>query len=581
MAELAQQRMIDGITLGQQTPQGAIECWGLLNLRTGKRPSGKAFPRVVPVELANGRKLQPLQLKDIASQAKRRCYDRFSSVFYSLDEYIGLLESIDSAVDTTFFRTNQISGYLHISSLGDLRFFWAFTRQPTVASYQFISASAEMLFDWPRMAGTSSGYAQAMRALDDDETDYSTAASAIKDALNIETVLVWSKSPTDSLLHQIGSTSALLIDASPSRGFIGKCVERRSPGYIPNSTYIREVIDFQHPTTVVHEGWKGFIIAPLFNRNHLIGVTGLYSKSTILLTRREVAILNYYFSVLTRKLVRDLISGKSEADQLEKIFQLAPSIYVGLKSTYRLHSIKNSVMYWGRRIDALHDLAYAAANRKAFMEAIGESAVMESLKETKDGIFEIGHDLERQLHLASGTKTAQYFKNEELKHLVTAISKPVIEWVGGTNIVRTIKKTFPKDTTVFCDKVALEQACFNVIENAFFFLEKDAPSFAKKKTPELHLEFKVRDGICEIAIRDNASGMTADELSNARKMYFSGERKMGTGLGLWMTDRIIRDHHGKMVLRSSEAGTHAVISLPVTGEKGDRIDEQKHFGGDV
>ena len=73
------------------------------------------------------------------------------------------------------------------------------------------------------------------------------------------------------------------------------------------------------------------------------------------------------------------------------------------------------------------------------------------------------------------------------------------------------------------------------------------------------------DGV-RVDVTDTGVGMSADEVARAFRAYHS-TKKGGTGLGLTMTRRIVREHGGTVVLESEPGtGTNVVIRLPREGK---------------
>ena len=68
-----------------------------------------------------------------------------------------------------------------------------------------------------------------------------------------------------------------------------------------------------------------------------------------------------------------------------------------------------------------------------------------------------------------------------------------------------------------------------------------------------------------IAIADHGDGIPADEMRHVQRKFYRGRRARsdGSGLGLALAERVIRDHRGSLTLQSSVGqGTTVVILLP-------------------
>lgn len=71
-----------------------------------------------------------------------------------------------------------------------------------------------------------------------------------------------------------------------------------------------------------------------------------------------------------------------------------------------------------------------------------------------------------------------------------------------------------------------------------------------------------------IRVEDEGTGMTAEVLDRVREPFFSTKLDSGgTGLGVYISYSILRDHDGSLAFESSEGhGTKAVVSLPAAPE---------------
>jgi hypothetical protein len=66
-----------------------------------------------------------------------------------------------------------------------------------------------------------------------------------------------------------------------------------------------------------------------------------------------------------------------------------------------------------------------------------------------------------------------------------------------------------------------------------------------------------------LAISDNGRGIPNGDLLNVFKPFFTTKGDRGTGLGLFITEQIIREHRGRIGIQSENPGTTFIISLPL------------------
>jgi two-component system sporulation sensor kinase A len=75
-----------------------------------------------------------------------------------------------------------------------------------------------------------------------------------------------------------------------------------------------------------------------------------------------------------------------------------------------------------------------------------------------------------------------------------------------------------------------------------------------------------RAGHLRLSISDDGSGIESEVLPKLFQPFFTTKAK-GTGLGLWLSQRIVQDHGGSIAVESVKGkGTTFTITLPTMGE---------------
>jgi len=124
--------------------------------------------------------------------------------------------------------------------------------------------------------------------------------------------------------------------------------------------------------------------------------------------------------------------------------------------------------------------------------------------------------------------------------------------------------------TIIGDRFQLEQVLINLIINAYHaLLEKSEKSASHQRVLEIELQSGVvrqfdPQRYCQITIRDNGLGISADILPHIFEPFFSTKQKgKGTGLGLSIAYNIVRQHKGYIEIESTPgAGSSFMIQLP-------------------
>jgi signal transduction histidine kinase len=113
---------------------------------------------------------------------------------------------------------------------------------------------------------------------------------------------------------------------------------------------------------------------------------------------------------------------------------------------------------------------------------------------------------------------------------------------------------------VLCDRTRILQVLANLLGNAIKFCEPGAA---------IVVTTRAVDGELIVAVQDSGPGIAAEDLRFVFEAYWSKSQgqRIGTGLGLYITRRIVEAHGGKIAIESQQGqGTTVMFSLPVRRE---------------
>jgi signal transduction histidine kinase len=103
------------------------------------------------------------------------------------------------------------------------------------------------------------------------------------------------------------------------------------------------------------------------------------------------------------------------------------------------------------------------------------------------------------------------------------------------------------------DRDQMKQAFYNVIKNSFEAMKRRGILRIRTDRDESHVR---------ISFIDNGGGMSAEALSHVFEPYYT-TKATGTGLGLLIVRRIVREHGGELAIESTEGkGLSLIIRLP-------------------
>lgn len=108
--------------------------------------------------------------------------------------------------------------------------------------------------------------------------------------------------------------------------------------------------------------------------------------------------------------------------------------------------------------------------------------------------------------------------------------------------------------TLTVDPKLITQVIINLLKNAM-------EAVAEVNEPEISLRLTAEDGHQHLSIMDNGPGIP-DELSEDIFVPFFTTKKKGTGIGLSLSQQIIKAHKGAMVMEDTPGKTCFTLSLP-------------------
>lgn len=156
---------------------------------------------------------------------------------------------------------------------------------------------------------------------------------------------------------------------------------------------------------------------------------------------------------------------------------------------------------------------------------------------------------------------------DKLKHEFIDIAS-VIKQVAGTLRLGAQEKdlaiepigTWPKQIYTHGDVAALKRAFMNIVSNAIKY------SIAHTT---IELTHRIEGNEHIIGVRDHGIGIPEKELPKVLEGYYratnaTAMQAHGTGLGLWVTRKVIEEHNGRLWIESKiNQGTTIFVALPV------------------
>ena len=127
---------------------------------------------------------------------------------------------------------------------------------------------------------------------------------------------------------------------------------------------------------------------------------------------------------------------------------------------------------------------------------------------------------------------------------------------AGISVHCTAPDNFP---VILCDTEALSRAILNVLTNAIDAVEERADGKV-----DITTEIDGEREVVQVRVTDNGPGIPAETLPHIFNLFVSTKGAKGTGLGLTVSQKILREHGGSISVESTAThGTCFTLSFPL------------------
>jgi PAS domain S-box-containing protein len=284
------------------------------------------------------------------------------------------------------------------------------------------------------------------------------------------------------------------------------------------------------------------------------GISRLLSISVLpLVQNRQVTGSLVYVEDITEKRRRE--AQLRRAESLASLTTLAAGVAHEIKNP--LGSLSIHIQLIQKAMDANKERYYDAHPGEAETgEADGESRAYFSRLDKYIGV--VNEEIDRLNRIVVDFLFAVRPMNMDLREgSLNALIEELAEFVryeleeSNIDCVLDLEKDLPQ--TDF-DGRYMKQALLNLIKNAQAAMENGGT---------LTLKTEFRDGQIDILVIDTGSGISEDNLSKIFEPYFT-TKETGSGLGLTLVFKIVREHRGEITVKSREGeGSRFKITLPI------------------
>lgn len=207
-----------------------------------------------------------------------------------------------------------------------------------------------------------------------------------------------------------------------------------------------------------------------------------------------------------------------------------------------------------------HQLNNPLANIYTSCQILLEEIEESDINTLKNTLQQMGGEVERAKTLVHSL--LEFSKKREFKrepHSLKDIIDETIGFIKGEIPARVeVKTDIPEDIWNCVDKQRFQQAILNIIKNAIDAIPDEG-------TVHITAKEDLESKIVEIKIQDSGLGIEQENLDRIFEPFFTTKKdKNGTGLGLFVTSEIIKEHEGFIEVESELGqGTTFKIKLPV------------------
>lgn len=207
--------------------------------------------------------------------------------------------------------------------------------------------------------------------------------------------------------------------------------------------------------------------------------------------------------------------------------------------------------------DALFKLTHEIKNPLAVCKGYLEMINLDNKEKSKKYLSIINQEINRSLNIISDFveyNKIKIVKEEiDLSLLLEDVYDSFKILVNANNIKLKYKDKYDKDMYIKGDYERLKQVIINLLKNSLESIEEKG---------KIEIYSNICKNYIEIVVEDTGKGMSREEMSKLTEMFYT-TKENGTGLGVALSNEIVKAHNGKLIYESElNKGTKAIVRLP-------------------
>jgi signal transduction histidine kinase len=246
-----------------------------------------------------------------------------------------------------------------------------------------------------------------------------------------------------------------------------------------------------------------------------------------------------------------------------RLMQSEKMASLGLLTAGVAHEIKNPLNAMSANMKSIdenvnhivHSIEEVHIDEIIEKEVIGTGEKTETLIEaTNEGIKRTA-DIIADLCAFSRDDEAEMLPIDIHKNIDSTLNLLSSEIKNNISVIKAYGDTPP----IYCHPGKINQVIMNILINAIHALQSRSNS-------KITITTKTKDDAIEIRIADNGPGIKKEILDKIFVPFFTTKGGLGSGLGLFISSNIIKEHRGSLsVMSELGKGTEFIINLPIKG----------------
>lgn len=245
-----------------------------------------------------------------------------------------------------------------------------------------------------------------------------------------------------------------------------------------------------------------------------------------------------------------------------RLMQSEKMAALGVLTAGVAHEIKNPLNAMSANIEAIEN------NMDLIVQSTDQTHIDENVKNevnrinenTKSLLAATDEGIKRTVDIIADL--CAYARSDEQEMIMTDLHRNIdstlnllsSEITGNISIV----KEYGEIPSLLCHPGKLNQVFMNILINAIHALQG-------RRDGKIIIKTESKDSSIVLSIKDNGPGMKQEIVAKVFTPFFTTKQSsLGTGLGLFISYNIIREHNGTIsVVSEPEKGTEFIITLPI------------------